>query len=114
MGNLLLPQGDFAALAELPAMYHHCKTTEDPDLNVVDFVIEHLLNITENDNTDEHELPHNPAPSHTVNPSFVYCITEPLRFLFETVQQAANCEPNYQNPYFSRTGLHRIFQPPRA
>ena len=37
--------GDFSALVHLPDMYSHCKETEDPDLNLVDFVGEHLMNM---------------------------------------------------------------------
>jgi len=59
MGNLLLPLGDFSALSQLPDMYHHCKTVEDPDMKLADFVTEHLLNLgeifEENDEPDEHE-----------------------------------------------------------
>ena len=58
-----MPQGYFAALTKLPDMYRHCQTTEDPDMNVIDFVTEHLLNLEEGaadeNDIDEHELPHN-------------------------------------------------------
>ena len=37
--------GDFSTVAHLPEMYAHCKETEDPDLNILDFVGEHLMNL---------------------------------------------------------------------
>ncbi|MBA0882402.1 hypothetical protein [Flavobacterium undicola] len=37
--------GDFSTLVHLPEMYSHCKETEDPDLNLCDFIGEHLMNL---------------------------------------------------------------------
>ena len=37
--------GDFSTVAHLPEMYAHCKETEDPDLNILDFIGEHLMNL---------------------------------------------------------------------
>jgi hypothetical protein len=41
-GTLLLPGGNFNLLRDLPAMYAHCKATEDKDLTPLDFVRDHL------------------------------------------------------------------------
>jgi hypothetical protein len=63
-GTLLLPQGDFSTLADLPRMYQHCKETEDPDMDLCDFVVEHLLDIDDDkgevQNDNDHEKPHQP------------------------------------------------------
>ena len=63
-GTLLLPQGDFSTMADLPRMYQHCKETEDPDMDICDFVIEHLLQIDDDQgeakNDNDHERPHQP------------------------------------------------------
>ncbi len=42
---LCLPGGDFALFTQLPDLYQHCKATEDPDMNFVDFITDHLINI---------------------------------------------------------------------
>ncbi len=117
-GNVLLPQGDFSALSQLRDMYHHCKTVEDPDMNLGDFVTEHLLNLDDmpedNDMADEHELPHNPTPFHTTTTSIVYYINEPEIIPFKTEQPVVLNQPAYHSPYFSRLNTHKIFQPPRV
>lgn len=63
-GNLCLPESDFSALADLPGMYRHCKSTEDKDMTPFDFVTDHLLNIDgvfdKHDNGDE-QKPHTPV-----------------------------------------------------
>jgi hypothetical protein len=117
-GNVLLPQGDFAALAELPNMYRHCQTTEDPDMTVLDFITEHLLNLDggaeDKDDIDEHELPHSPVPFHTTVAGTFYFIQEPAIISFKPVQQIALTQPEYHSPYFSRVNTHKIFQPPKV
>lgn len=45
LGQMLLPNGDFAVLPNLPAMYAHCQATEDKDLTIVDFITDHLINV---------------------------------------------------------------------
>lgn len=63
LGQMLLPNGDFAVLPNLPAMYAHCQATEDKDLTVLDFITDHLINIDgmfdAHDNGDE-QKPHIP------------------------------------------------------
>jgi hypothetical protein len=117
-GNILLPQGDFAALAQLPQMYQHCKTTEDPDMDMADFITEHLLNLDnifcKEEDTDEHELPHNPVPFHNTAASTFYFIQEPETIAFEMAQPVVQNLPAYHSPYFSRLNTHKIFQPPRV
>ena len=44
-GTMCLPMGDFSMLADLPKMYQHCKATEDADLDVFDFVTDHLIDV---------------------------------------------------------------------
>lgn len=45
IGTFILPLGDFSILPQLPAMYRHCKATEQPDMNIFDFFKDHLFNI---------------------------------------------------------------------
>jgi hypothetical protein len=116
LGNILLPQGDFSTIAQLPAMYQHCKTAEDPDINIADFITEHLLNIEEDDadEKDEHELPHNPVSFQTNNNYFVYNIPEVPLLVLQLIRSVTINNVCYRNPYFSRLGQNEIFQPPRA
>jgi hypothetical protein len=55
--------GDFAVLADLPAMYQHCKSTEDKDMTPLDFMTDHLVNVDglfdKHQNSDE-QKPHVP------------------------------------------------------
>lgn len=118
LGNCLLPQGDFSAITELPSMYHHCQKTEDPDLNLFDFVTDHLLNLdevfSEEEKPGEHELPHSPVPFHTTTAPDFFCVAVPeIIILPEEKPVMQNLAP-YQSPYFSRLSQHDIFQPPRA
>ena len=62
-GILFLQQGDFCSLTDMPAMYLHCKATEDKDLTPLDFITDHLLDldciIDQHDNGDP-QKPHMP------------------------------------------------------
>lgn len=66
-GAFCLPMGDFTILKDIPQMYRHCRATEDKDINPVDFITEHLLNIDgifeKHQNNDE-EKPHHPFQNH--------------------------------------------------
>jgi hypothetical protein len=66
-GTMLLPEGDFSTLPDIPKMYAHCKTEEDPDMDLPDFITEHLLEIDGvfgqvQDEPDE--KPHQPVQLH--------------------------------------------------
>ena len=72
LGQMLLPNSDFAVLPNLSAMYAHCQATEDKDLTVFDFITDHLINIDgvfdAHDNGDE-QKPHKPFNfTHLFNP----------------------------------------------
>jgi hypothetical protein len=44
-GTFCLLLGNFSMLQEIPEMYHHCKSTEDKDMTLLDFITGHLINI---------------------------------------------------------------------
>ncbi len=64
LGNVVFPYIDFACL---PDIYRSCKV-EDPDMDGIDFVTEHLLSIpdffdyseNDKDDNDKNEKPHQP------------------------------------------------------
>jgi len=45
IGALILPLSDFSIIPDLPEMYSHCKTSEDKDMTMIDFITDHLVNI---------------------------------------------------------------------
>jgi hypothetical protein len=68
-GTMLLPAGDFSTLPDLPKMYVDCKTIEDPDMDLPDFITEHLLmvdigSLFENGVPEPNEKPHQPIQFH--------------------------------------------------
>ncbi len=66
LGTLLLPQGDFSTLPDIPKMYAHCKATEDADLDMIDFVTEHLFQMDDlmGEAPDPGDRPHAPVQFH--------------------------------------------------
>ncbi|WP_366182714.1 hypothetical protein [Flavobacterium ovatum] len=61
LGVICLPLGNFSNLIHLPEMYDYCKVTEDPDLNLGDFIVEYLMNLDgvfEDDETEDDDKPH--------------------------------------------------------
>ena len=67
-GTLLLPQGDFATLPDLPRMYAHCRDTEDHDLTIPDFIEEHLFVMDDlmGELPEPEDKPHQPVEFHHV------------------------------------------------
>ena len=67
-GTLLLPQGDFATLPDIPRMYAHCKDTEDKDLDVLDFVTQHLFMLDDvmGEQPEPEDKPHQPVEFHHI------------------------------------------------
>jgi len=81
ISTVSVPESDFALLPQLPALYHHCKETEDEDMSFVDFVTDHLININDIFNThdtNDSQRPHQP-------------------FQFEHLQHIVAYEPVYSN-----------------
>ena len=62
-GTLVFPLGDFSYLRDLPQMYARC-AQEDPDIDLGDFIVEHLLNIQDDDEHEAGERPHQPVYGH--------------------------------------------------
>ncbi len=67
VGALLLPGGDVSLLRDLPAMYVHCKATEDKDLTPLDFITDHLTcfdALLDTHPPGDEQRPHAPAPTN--------------------------------------------------
>ena len=86
-GTLLLPQGDFAILPDLPKMYAHCKETEDHDLDIPDFIEEHLLMMDDlmGEQPEPEDKPHQPVEFHHIYSP----VTIVVRQILTLVEQAA-------------------------
>lgn len=119
VGNILLPNVDVTSLRD---MYHHCEL-EDPDLNPLDFVTEHLLNLPdvfeyfEDENEEENERPH--QPFHHASSSFSIAVTEPRTIRFECKPASFTQEPTVTYPIFEQhclpSGyLSQLLRPPIA
>jgi len=69
-GTMFLPAGDFSTLPDLPKMYADCKSMEDPDMDLGDFITEHLLEINgmagvfKQQADEPNEKPHQPVQFH--------------------------------------------------
>lgn len=106
--------GDFSILQDIPEMYRHCKATEDKDMNAMDFVTDHLLNIDgifdKHENGDE-QKPHQTPPSQHQGQTtlsfvsfFTFTITKYFQPEIKPVIQAVHFLPyDY---------ITKIFRPP--
>ena len=66
-GTIFLPQGDFSTLPDMPKMYVQCKNVEDTDMDLSDFITEHLMDINGIFGIEEHDVndkPHQPIQLH--------------------------------------------------
>ena len=112
--------GDFSTLVHLPDMYSHCKETEDPDLNLADFVGEHLMNLdmifeAHPSEEEDDDKPHQAVPfvfQNQVTPltekitTFEFKNTSPFVSCFEIETIGFKNQIYLYNPNFS------IFSPP--
>ena len=113
-GTFCLPLGDFSILADLPQMYHHCKTTEDKDMTPIDFITDHLVNIDgmfdEHQNGDE-QKPHQPIQNnHHTQTVFSFITTYNIS---STVIIPNQTKPTiYKTSFTTSEYITKIFRPP--
>lgn len=119
LGQMLLPNGDFSVLPDLPAMYAHCKTTEDKDLSVLDFITDHLINIDglfDAHNNGDQQKPHKPFNFNHLCTGFVLIsqINKPeiMRFKNIVTIERADGLPHSKQRFFKNHYLSSIFRPP--
>lgn len=95
---------DFSMVQDLPQMYQHCKETEDPNLSLLDFFTEHLVDfdeIFEKHEDDKSEKPHQ-SQTHQITSYCVQLITPHQTFIakqfnYKNISVKEYC--NYQNNY---------------
>ena len=117
-GTICLPMSDFSTLSDLPKMYEHCKSTEDKDMTVIDFVTDHLVNIDSifdnHDNGDE-QKPHKTVDftvHHTVCQMFQEIKTIEFKNNIQFVAHNQIKISNYKNSLYSFNIMASIFRPP--
>lgn len=114
MGSLILPQGDFSVLPQLPKMYQHCKAVEDADMNLVDFVFDHLMGIDgsfdQHENGD-HEKPHSTTPFQNQQHQSVFNFVSGICGNFISVF-AIETGQNFLNEFIAEEFSCGIFHPP--
>ena len=116
-GSLILPNGDFSVLPDLPKMYQHCKETEHHDMNVFDFITDHLLNIDglfdAHDNNDEQKS-HQPFPlHHSTNTQFCLPYFPNIQFKERVLIPMKKCIlPNFEKHATTSEYWDSIFRPP--
>lgn len=118
LGQFVLPMGDFSVLPDLPAMYQHCKAWEHRDMNPIDFITDHLINMDglfdAHDNGDE-QKPHQPFPLHHSSIQLLY-INPGLPLLQlenkANASEKAQILPVFEDIWRSSEFLGRIFRPP--
>lgn len=120
-GAILLPLGDLSILPDLPNMYTQCKATEDKDLNVFEFITEHVSGIgqlvagLEHDSGDDDDgdKPHTPVQFH-FQVQIIDCrvVVVQLPCIKQYAQPAAALP--MQSAAYVADYISKIFRPPIA
>ncbi|MBX7094726.1 MAG: hypothetical protein K1X56_08400 [Flavobacteriales bacterium] len=113
LGVFLLPKGDFSYLAELPEMYHHCKSQEDKDMTWVDFISDHLINfdgIFDAHNHGDEQKPHKGIEHKIVIPSVYIAQSNKVDGFISSLSLHWNT-PEYRN-LFHFEFIPKLLKPP--
>lgn len=117
-GTLFLPMGDFSLLKDLPEMYRHCKAKEDKDLNIFEFLTEHvspigqLIESVEHETEEDGDKPHEPIQSVNYGQVSVFVLTQ-FAFSVKQIYHIPAKEHAIQNDtFFASDYISKIFRPP--
>lgn len=112
-GTLLLPQGDFAALPDLPRMYAHCRETEDHDLTIADFIEEHLLMMDDlmGELPEPQDKPHQPVQFHHIYAPVTIAVRQNFNVEVPSLALAKHQAPIIDDVYLSDYPAS-VFRPP--
>ena len=116
LGILFLPMGDFAVLKNLQEMYEHCKANEDKDMNPLDFITDHLMNIDgffDRHNNGDEQKPH--SPIHVNHQTHLVAFQPFISFKFGN--KIFHCPEStlfssYLNSFVKSDYISKIFRPP--
>ena len=111
-GTMCLPIGDFSMMADLPKMFQHCKATEDADLDIFDFVTDHLMDFDSVfDIHEQGEKPHQSnAVSHTIQQ--VNFVSPVFDFIFCEKKITKIVQPILISNFIQTDFLASVFRPP--
>jgi hypothetical protein len=115
-GFMFFPAG---MVVNLPETYKHCQT-EDPDMDLTDFVFEHLLNLPEigyfdTDGIEENEKPHQPLQHLVLATQVVLSITNPVRLQYTPAsppESVTRTYPLFNDARLQSQYLSQVFHPP--
>jgi hypothetical protein len=118
LAKFLFFLGDFSAMGDLPKVYEHCKATEDPDMTLIDFITDHLINIDEI--FDKHQIgddqkPHNDIDFKLGSYIPILFIQEFKSYDFKTSKITIESDvviSNYKKSFYSFKHILSVFHPP--
>jgi hypothetical protein len=120
MGAMFCPMGDFSCMRNIPDSYRHCKA-EDPDIDPIDFVLEHCMNLgsiiaqLEGDEDEEGERPHQPVQQIQSLTQVLVIAGHPEVFQPRSHVYFAPAEiiySLYAGDFVPNAGLSEVFHPP--
>lgn len=122
-GTLVLPLGDFSHIKDLPAMFRHCKATEDKDLNAVEFLFEHVSGLGQLVEETEHafegeeedgDKPHAPVQFHFEQQQQIICFYHSIKVpaIKPIPSLPINMASNHK--VYISDYISKIFRPPIA
>jgi hypothetical protein len=114
--SVLAPRADFHLLADLSSQFDHCKTYEDCDMGLADFVVDHLINIDaffDGHQQSDEQRPHHPIRFGQASPHFLYILPSvPLELPTQTLTVGLVAQiPRSESIYLS-AALDDVFHPP--
>jgi len=120
IGTIILPMGDFSNAKYFAKVYDQC-SKEDPDMDALDFVFEHLMNLEivcqhfETPGNEENEKPHQPLQQLQSLSQTLVVLNNPMQF--EAVQDALfpvkiNTYLLSPDNFISSPFLTEVFHPP--
>ncbi len=108
--------GNFSAVADIPEMYQHCKTTEDKDLTAFEFLTDHLVNTDGLFDKFDHrhaQKPHKPFHSHVQHNSYQVAAKGLFPYINEIFHSKENIKPlSFYSENYHYEQISSIFHPP--
>ena len=110
--------GDFAMLKDLPEMFRHCKATEDKDLNVFEFLTEHvspigqLIEGAEHEQEEDGDKPHEPIQSINCGQTIAFVISQFAFSITQFYHIDVKQHPIHNDTFFPSDYISKIFRPP--
>jgi hypothetical protein len=110
--------GDFAMLKDLSEMFRHCKATEDKDLNVFEFLTEHvspigqLIEGAEHEPEEDGDKPHEPIQSINCGQTIAFVISQFAFSITQFYHIDIKQHHIHNDTFFASDYISKIFRPP--